>query len=397
MLKGKKILIGITASIAAYKSAVLVRLLKKAGADVKVIMTPASLDFISSLTLSTLSKNPVLSALFDNETWSNHVSLGRWADVMLIAPLSCNSLAKMANGNCDNLLMAVYLSATCPVVVAPAMDEDMWMHPSTQENLLKIKSYGNHLIPVEHGELASGLIGPGRMAEPENIIDWLKNYFEEGLQLKGKNVLITAGPTYEPIDAVRFIGNHSSGKMGIALAVECKRRGANVTLVCGPTAISIPTNISLIKVTTAAEMYNACTDNFDKMDIAIMSAAVADYSIASPAANKIKKASDDLDIHLTKTKDILKSLGEKKGSHQIVVGFALETDHEKENALSKLHSKHADFIVLNSLNDAGAGFGLDTNKVAIFDKSGREFTFDMKSKKEVAFDIINTILNHSYA
>ena len=397
MLKGKKILIGITASIAAYKSAVLVRLLKKAGAEVKVIMTPASLDFISSLTLSTLSKNPVLSALFDNETWSNHVTLGRWADVMLIAPLSCNTLAKMANGNCDNLLMAVYLSATCPVVVAPAMDEDMWIHPSTQENILKIKSYGNHLIPVEHGELASGLIGPGRMAEPENIIDWLKNYFEEGLQLKGKNVLITAGPTYEPIDAVRFIGNHSSGKMGIALAEECKRRGAHVTLVCGPTAIATPANISLIKVNTAAEMYQACMDNFDKMDIAIMSAAVADYSIANPAAKKTKKTTEDLDIHLTKTKDILKSLGEKKGSHQIVVGFALETDHEKENALSKLHSKHADFIVLNSLNDTGAGFGLDTNKVTIFEKSGSEFTFDIKSKKEVASDIINTILNHTYA
>jgi phosphopantothenoylcysteine decarboxylase/phosphopantothenate--cysteine ligase len=392
MLKGKKILLGITASIAAYKSAILVRLLKKAGADVKVIMTPSTRDFISPLTLSTLSKNPVQIDLFENDTWANHVMLGRWADIMLIAPLSCNSLSKMANGICDNMLLAVYLSATCPVVIAPAMDEDMWCHPSTQNNLNKIHSYGNYIIPVDNGELASGLIGPGRMAEPENILNWLDQYFNKDQHLKGKKVLITAGPTQESIDPVRFISNHSSGKMGIALAEECFRRGADVTIVCGPVTNVIDSKIKTIKIKSAAEMLKHCVEEFKNTDIAILSAAVADYTIDSPSEKKIKKSEDEIVLKLSKTKDILKTLGEMKRSNQILVGFALETDHEKENALLKLKSKNADFIVLNSLNDDGVGFGFDTNKITIFDKSGKEFPFNTKSKKDVAVDIVNTII-----
>jgi phosphopantothenoylcysteine decarboxylase/phosphopantothenate--cysteine ligase len=392
MLKGKNILLGITASIAAYKSAILVRLLKKAGADVKVIMTPSTRDFISPLTLSTLSKNPVQIDLFENDTWANHVMLGRWADIMLIAPLSCNSLSKMANGICDNMLLAVYLSATCPVVIAPAMDEDMWCHPSTQNNLNKIHSYGNYIIPVDNGELASGLIGPGRMAEPENILNWLDQYFNKDQHLKGKKVLITAGPTQESIDPVRFISNHSSGKMGIALAEECFRRGADVTIVCGPVTNVIDSKIKTIKIKSAAEMLKHCVEEFKNTDIAILSAAVADYTIDSPSEKKIKKSEDEIVLKLSKTKDILKTLGEMKRSNQILVGFALETDHEKENALLKLKSKNADFIVLNSLNDDGVGFGFDTNKITIFDKSGKEFPFNTKSKKDVAVDIVNTII-----
>jgi len=392
MLKGKKILLGITASIAAYKSAVLVRLLKKAGADVKVIMTPSSRDFISPLTLSTLSKNPVQIDLFDNDTWANHVMLGRWADIMLIAPLSCNSLSKMANGICDNMLLAVYLSATCPVVIAPAMDEDMWCHPSTQNNLNKVQSFGNYTIPVDIGELASGLIGPGRMAEPENILNWLDQYFNKDQDLKEKKVLITAGPTQESIDPVRFISNHSSGKMGIALAEECLRRGADVTMVCGPVTTVIDSKIKTINIKSASEMFEHCIEEFQQTDIAILSAAVADYTIESPSEKKIKKSEDEIILKLSKTKDILKTLGELKRPNQLLVGFALETDQEKENALLKLKSKNADFIVLNSLNDDGVGFGLNTNKITIFDKSGKEFPFNKKSKKEVAVDIINTII-----
>ena len=397
MLKGKKILLGITGSIAAYKSAILVRLLTKAGAEVKVVMTPSSLQFIAPLTLSTLSKNEVLSALSENDSWSNHVMLGRWADLLLIAPLTCNTLSKMASGACDNLLMAVYLSSTCPVVVAPAMDEDMWLHASTKFNIKKIVSFGNQVIPVENGSLASGLNGAGRMAEPENIITWLEEYFNKTTQLSGKNILITAGPTHEAIDPVRFIGNNASGKMGIAIAMECKKRGANVTLVCGPTSENISADINLIRVKTAAEMYEACHQLFSKTDIAIMSAAVADYTIVNPAENKIKKTSDNINIELEKTKDILKSLGEIKKKNQLLVGFALETENEKENAIAKLKSKNADFIVLNSLNDNGAGFGFDTNKITIFDRSENEFQFEIKSKQEVAADIINTILNSSHA
>ena len=397
MLKGKKILLGITGSIAAYKSAILVRLLTKAGAEVKVVMTPSSLQFIAPLTLSTLSKNEVLSALSENDSWSNHVMLGRWADLMLIAPLTCNTLSKMASGACDNLLMAVYLSSTCPVVVAPAMDEDMWLHASTKFNIKKIVSFGDQVIPVENGSLASGLNGAGRMAEPENIITWLEEYFNKTTQLSGKNILITAGPTHEAIDPVRFIGNNASGKMGIAIAMECKKRGANVTLVCGPTSENISADINLIRVKTAAEMYETCHQLFSKTDIAIMSAAVADYTIVNPAENKIKKTSGNINIELEKTKDILKSLGEIKKKNQLLVGFALETENEKENAIAKLKSKNADFIVLNSLNDNGAGFGFDTNKITIFDRSENEFQFEIKSKQEVAADIINTILNSSHA
>ncbi len=397
MLKGKKILLGITGSIAAYKSAILVRLLVKQGAEVKVIMTTAAKDFVTPLSLSTLSKNDVLADITDNDTWANHVMLGRWADVMLIAPLSCNTLAKMANGLCDNLLMAVYLSATCPVVVAPAMDEDMWHHNSTKENLKKITSFNNQIIPVEKGELASGLVGEGRMAEPENIVNWLEIFFSNKLELNGKKVLITAGPTYEAIDPVRFIGNHSSGKMGVAIAEEMKNRGANVTLVLGPSNINVSENIEVIKVKSANEMYEACINHFEKTDIAVMSAAVADYTPVSTASQKIKKNENTFNIELTKTKDILKSLGEKKKNKQLLVGFALETSNEKEYALKKLQTKNADMIVLNSLNDAGAGFGYDTNRITIFDKHNNEYKFDTKSKKEVAIDIVNTIIKLLHA
>jgi phosphopantothenoylcysteine decarboxylase / phosphopantothenate---cysteine ligase len=397
MLQGKKIILGITGSIAAYKAAVLVRLLVKQGAEVKIIMTTAAKDFVTPLSLSTLSKNDVLSDIADNDTWANHVMLGRWADVMLIAPLSCNTLAKMAGGLCDNLLMAVYLSATCPVVVAPAMDEDMWLHSSTKDNLKKISSFNNHIIPVANGELASGLIGEGRMAEPESIVDWLNSFFSNQLELKGKKALVTAGPTYEAIDPVRFIGNHSSGKMGVAIAAELQGRGADVTLVLGPSAVTVPANMEVIRVKSAGEMYDACTSRFDKMDIAVMSAAVADYTPVTIASEKIKKNDGSFTIELTKTKDILKSLGEKKNSKQLLVGFALETNNEKEYALKKLQTKNADLIVLNSLNDAGAGFGYDTNKITIFDREGKEYNFDTKSKKEVAKDIVNTIIKLLHA
>ncbi len=396
MLKGKKILLGITGSIAAYKSAVLLRLLIKSGAEVKVIMTPSALQFIAPLTLSTLSRNEVLSELVDNDSWANHVMLGRWADVMLIAPLSCNSLSKMAQGTCDNLLTAVYLSATCPVVVAPAMDEDMWLHSSTKENIKKVTSYGNAIIPVETGELASGLHGPGRMAEPENIVAWLNDFFKEKKQLTGKKILITAGPTHEAIDPVRFIGNHSSGKMGIALAEECIKRGAIVTLVAGPISESIPSELNLIKVTSAAQMYDACIKEFSTTDIAILSAAVADYTIAAPSASKIKKQEGELVLSLEKTKDILKELGVHKKPSQFLVGFALETDNETENAINKLRDKKADMIVLNSLKDTGAGFGSSNNKITIFDKKGGEFAFDIKSKKLVAADIIDYVIKLSH-
>jgi phosphopantothenoylcysteine decarboxylase / phosphopantothenate---cysteine ligase len=396
MLQGKKVLLGITGSIAAYKTAALVRLLVKQGADVKIIMTPAAADFVTPLTLATLSKNEVLSEIASNSTWANHVMLGRWADIMLIAPLSCNTLAKMANGQCDNLLLAVYLSATCTVVAAPAMDEDMWLHPATKNNLLKIAGFGNHIIPVANGELASGLTGEGRMAEPENIVQWLDDFFLHQNDLKGKKVLVTAGPTYEAIDPVRYISNHSTGKMGIAIAEEMYNRGAAVTLVLGPTSVTVKPGIRIIKVRSAQQMYEACVSAFDTADIAVMSAAVADYTPVTAAAEKIKKNEAVFSIPLTRTKDILKTLGEKK-QHQLLVGFALETNNEKEYALKKLHAKNADFIVLNSLNDAGAGFGHDTNKITIFDKQGNEYPFAVKTKKEVAADIVNTIIKALHA
>jgi len=397
VLKGKKIIIGITGSIAAYKAVYLVRLLAREGAEVKVILTPAAKDFVSPLTLSTLSKNPVLSDLFDEESWSNHVMLGRWADLMLIAPLSCNTLSKMANGSCDNLLLAVYLSATCPVVVAPAMDEDMWLHPSTQSNLERIASFGNRVIPVGRGELASGLEGEGRMAEPEQIIDYINSHFFLPKPLKGKKALVTAGPTYEPIDPVRFIGNHSSGKMGVEIAEELYRQGAEVTLVLGPSPITgFSPAINVKKVTTAGEMMIEAESAFNNSDIAVMAAAVADYQPAKRAEQKIKKKETTLTLELVKTPDILKSLGEHKKPGQVLVGFALETGNGEMYAQEKLRSKNADMIVLNSLADAGAGFGLDTNKITIFDKSGQQFGYDVKPKKEVAKDIVETIIRQYY-
>jgi len=398
MTKGKKILLGISGSIAAYKAIYLVRLLIKSGAEVKVVMSPSAKDFVSTLTLSTLSHNPVLVDLFDEQSWANHVMLGRWADLMLMAPLSCNSLSKMAHGQCDNLLLATYLSATCPVVVAPAMDEDMWHHPATQQNLQRLQSFGNTIIPVDHGELASGLFGDGRMAEPEAIIKFLDDNFFLELSLRDKKALVTAGPTYEAIDPVRFIGNHSSGKMGIAIAKELSRRGADVSLVLGPTSQKIAANgIRLIRVNSAEEMYNACHEAFGKTDLAVMSAAVADYTPVNKAAQKIKKTENNLTLELTKTKDILKSLGAIKTKNQVLVGFALETMNEKEYAQKKLVEKNADLIVLNSLNDSGAGFGHDTNKVTIFKKSGEEVQFETKSKDEVAKDIVDVIIKSFYA
>jgi phosphopantothenoylcysteine decarboxylase/phosphopantothenate--cysteine ligase len=397
MFQDKKILLAITGSIAAYKSILLIRLLVKAGAEVKVVMTPAAKDFVSPLTLSTLSKGPVVSDLFNNESWSNHVMLGRWADVMVIAPLSCNTLGKMAHGLCDNMLLATYLSATCPVVLVPAMDEDMWHHPTTKSNLEKVASFGNKIIPVEKGELASGLYGDGRMAEPETIFAFIEENFFLNKDLAGKKALVTAGPTFEPIDPVRFIGNHSSGKMGVAICRELARRGAEVHLILGPSSIPVDEDrIHLHKVQTAEQMYETCLEMFPKADITIMSAAVADYTPVNAYHEKIKKSSDTFTVELTKTKDILKSLGEKKYNGQILVGFALETTNEREYALNKLKSKNADMIVLNSLNDEGAGFGYDTNKITIFEKSGKEISYDRKPKQQVAKDIVDRIVNMLY-
>lgn len=392
MLSGKKILIGITGSIAAYKTPLIVRLLIKAGAEVKLIMTPASKDFVSKLTLSTLSKNPVLTDLFDEQSWSNHVELGRWADVMLVAPLSCNTLSKMATGQCDNLLLAVYLSSTCPVMVAPAMDEDMWHHSTTKNNLNLLKQYGVKVLNVGHGELASGLVGEGRMAEPEEIVEELETFFRTSQQLKNKKVLVTAGPTYEAIDPVRFIGNHSSGKMGFAIAEEMASRGAEVTLISGPVSLKTKSkNVNLVSVVSAEEMYEKCVANSD-YDVAVMAAAVADYTPSTVADQKIKKNGDELNLSLKKTKDILGTLGKIKKDDQVLVGFALETENETANAQKKLNEKNADIIVLNSLNDEGAGFKTDTNKVSLFFKNGTQKQIDLKSKTALAKDIVDSIL-----
>lgn len=394
MLNGKKILLGVTGSIAAYKAAVLTRLMVKEGAQVKVIMSPAAHDFITPLTLSTLSKNPVLTEFIKDNSgqWNNHVELGLWADVMLIAPASANTLAKMATGQCDNLLLAVYLSARCPVFVAPAMDLDMLVHGSTKNNFQTLRSYGNHFIEPAHGELASGLIGKGRMAEPEEIVEHLRKHFSEG-KLAGKKTLITAGPTYEAIDPVRFIGNHSSGKMGFAIAERLAAEGANVTLVTGPTQQhTTNTNIHVIRVTSAEEMYTACSSIFPSSDITVLSAAVADYKPVHKADQKIKKKEDTLVLELTKTKDIAASLGKLKQPGQVLVGFALETEQEQANALKKLESKNFDLIVLNSLNDTGAGFGFDTNKITIIDRNQQVQKFELKSKNEVAADIVKAII-----
>lgn len=398
MINDKKILLGITGSIAAYKSILLVRQLVKSGAEVKIILTPSAKDFVSPLTLSTISRNAVHIELFEEDSWANHVMLGRWADIMIIAPLTCNTLAKMATGLCDNLLLATYLSATCPVVVAPAMDADMWQHPTTKENLHKLASFGNMIIPVDNGELASGLFGEGRMAEPENIIKFVEGVFSGVRDLDGQRVLVTAGPTHEAIDPVRFIGNRSSGKMGVAIAEDMAGRGAEVYLVLGPSILDVTRpGITVIKVQSAAEMYNACIEQFADCDIAIMSAAVADYTPAAISAEKIKKKSQSLTIELSPTRDILYELGQNKKTGQLVVGFALETSNEKEYAKIKLAKKNADMIVLNSLNDEGAGFGHDSNKITIFEKDGSEIAYERKDKKQVATDIVDRIVKMLYA
>jgi phosphopantothenoylcysteine decarboxylase/phosphopantothenate--cysteine ligase len=394
MLKDKKILLGICGSIASYKSAILTRLLVKSGANVKIIMTSDATHFITPLTLSTLSKNPVLTEYFKPDTgeWNSHVDLGLWADFMLIAPASANTLAKFAHGICDNLLTATYLSAKCPVYIAPAMDLDMWKHQSTQDNIAKIKSYGNIIINPAHGELASGLIGEGRMSEPEDIHDFLQQELKKKLPLKNKKALVTAGPTYEAIDPVRFIGNHSSGKMGYALAEELSLLGADVTLISGPTSLTVSKYINRIDVTTAEEMYKETRKYFPETDITIMSAAVADYRPKSVADQKIKKESGEFNIDLVKTTDILNSLGEIKKSNQILIGFALETTDEEANAIKKVRKKNLDFIVLNSLKDKGAGFKGDENKITIIDKDLRKEAFPIKTKKEVAKDICKKIV-----
>jgi phosphopantothenoylcysteine decarboxylase/phosphopantothenate--cysteine ligase len=393
MLHGKKILLGITASIAAYKSILLVRLLVKAGAEVQVVMTPAAKEFVSPLVLATLSRNKVMVSLSEADEWSNHVMLGRWADVFVIAPLSCNTLAKMAGGLCDNLLLATYLSATCPVVVAPAMDEDMWQHPATRKNLEQLRLYDNHIIPVAKGELASGLYGDGRMAEPEHIVTYLKESCFRKEILKGKKALVTAGPTYEAIDPVRFISNHSSGKMGFALAEALYEQGADVTLVTGPTQLQTAyQGIRTVKVVSANEMLSAVSEIFADSDITIMSAAVADYTPSEKAAEKIKKETGTLTLELNKTTDILKTLGQKKRAGQVLAGFALETHNEKEYAKGKLESKNLDMIVLNSLRDKGAGFGTDTNQVTVLDREGEEKVVSLRSKKEVADQVVSFII-----
>lgn len=394
MLKGKHIIIGVTGSIAAYKAANLIRLLKKEECDVKVIMTPLAKEFITPLTLATLAKNPILVDFFnpENGDWNSHVDLGLWADAYLIAPASANTMGKMANGIADNLLLTTYLSARCPVFIAPAMDLDMFQHPATQANIQKLRSYGNHVIEPTAGELASGLVGKGRMEEPEQIVDYLSSYFDLKKKLNGKTCLVNAGPTFEQIDPVRFIGNNSTGKMGYAIAQELANRGAQVELVSGPTHETIThTNVTLTRVTTAAEMATVCMEKFKTAEIAILSAAVADFTPINKASEKIKREKENYTIELKPTTDIAAELGKVKRNNQILVGFALETNNEEANAKSKLERKNLDFIVLNSLQDKGAGFGGDTNKIKIYCKDGEVFSFDLKSKKEVAADIIDTI------
>ena len=396
VLSGKKILLGVSGGIAAYKTANLVRLFIKAGAQVQVVMSPASLHFVTPLTLATLSKNPVYFTFYNEEEatgeWNNHVELGLWADLMLVAPATANTLSKMANGNCDNLLIATYLSAKCPVYFAPAMDLDMYKHPSTLDSFHKLKSFGNIIIPAESGELASGLSGEGRMAEPENIVAFLENDLLERLPLKGKKILITAGPTYEAIDPVRFIGNHSSGKMGFDIANEAANKGAEVILVSGPTHLNVQnSSIKLIRVTSAQDMYDACHEYYNNVDVAIAAAAVADYRPKNVADQKIKKNEATFSIELEKTKDILASLGEQK-KKQFLIGFALETENEIEHAKQKIQKKNLDLIVLNSLNDKGAGFGLPTNKVTFISKDFIVEPKELKSKEEVAQDIINKVI-----
>lgn len=396
-LQGKHIILGICGGIAAYKSVTLLRLLIKAGAEVQVVITPAGKEFITPVTLSALSQKPVVSEFFSANTgeWHSHVDLGLWADCMVIAPATASSIGKMAHGIADNMLITTYLSAKSPVFIAPAMDLDMMAHPSTQANISLLRSYGNHIIEPESGELASGLVGKGRMEEPEKIVDVLREFFETGQEMKGKKVLITAGPTYERIDPVRFIGNYSSGKMGYSLAEECASRGADVTIVSGPVSITTDNpSVKVIKVESAKDMLAACEEEFPLTDVAIMCAAVADYAPKHCAETKIKREHQEIPvIELVKNPDIAATLGSKKTDSQFLVGFALETDHESDNATEKLRRKNLDMIVLNSMCDKGAGFGTDTNKVTIFTHDERK-DYPLKPKREVAKDIVDAIISH---
>lgn len=394
MLKGKHIILGVTGSIAAYKAATLTRLLVKEGASVKVVMTPLAKEFITPLTMATLSKSPIMVDFYnpENGDWNSHVDLGLWADLYLIAPASANTIGKMAGGIADNLLLTTYLSAKCPVMVAPAMDLDMYKHPATQRNLKVLQSFGNIIIEPESGELASGLIGKGRMEEPERIVAFITDYFARQADFKGKKVVVTAGPTYEKIDPVRFIGNYSSGKMGLAIAEELAGRGAEVVLVCGP--VNLKTShpaIRRVDVESAAQMYEVTSKEFVNSDAAVLSAAVADFTPKEKADHKIKRGKDDLLLELLPTKDIAAELGRIKTVSQLLVGFALETNDEEMNALSKMQRKNLDMIVLNSLNDKGAGFSVDTNKVTILDKAGDKTVYELKTKVEVAKDIVDQI------
>lgn len=393
-LSGKKIIIGITGSIAAYKSAELCRLLVKEGAEVKAVMTTAAFNFITPLTISTLTRQPVLSGLIaDDASWNNHVELGLWADLMLIAPASANTIAKCAQGLCDNLLNAVYLSVRCPVMIAPAMDHDMYLHPSTQQNIVQLRKNGNLIIGPVSGELASGLIGEGRMEEPEIILQQVHEFFEAGSQLRGKRILVSAGPTREYIDPVRYISNESSGKMGFAIAKELSKRGAEVTLVAGPNNLEKPSNLHYISVSTSQDMHDECMQAFNESDIGIMSAAVADFSPETSEAQKIKKAAGVNAIRLKPTVDILAEMGKAKKEKQLLVGFALETEDALKNGMDKLHRKNLDLIVVNSLEDEGAGFGGDENKVTLIDKQNNVTRFELKSKAEVARDIVDKIIS----
>lgn len=390
-MNGKKVILGISGSIAAYKAAFLTRLLIKAGAEVQVLMTEAATQFISPLTLSTLSKRTVHTQVSAEESWNNHVEMGLWADVMLVAPATATTLGKMANAICDNIIVATYLSARCPICVAPAMDLDMWHHPATQHNTQRLLSYGNHLIPVGHGELASGLVGDGRMAEPPDILDYLQDLLSVNDVWRGKKVLITAGPTHEPLDPVRYLGNRSSGKMGVAIAKAAAARGAEVQLILGPSNLSDPAEVSTTRVQTAQEMYEVAQRHFPDTDVAIMAAAVADYRPKHASAQKIKKKSDALTLELVPNPDIAASLGQQKKPGQILVGFALETTDGLSHAQGKLRRKNLDLIVLNSLADPGAGFQHDTNKVSIIGRNNKTTDFELKSKREVAMDILDAI------
>jgi len=395
-LAGKHIILGVTGSIAAYKAAILTRLLIKEGAEVKVIMTPHAKEFITPLTLATLSKNPILVDFFNPENggWNSHVDLGLWADLFLIAPASANTMAKMASGVADNLLLTTYLSARCPVMLAPAMDMDMYSHPATQKNIQILKSYGNIFVEAATGELASGLSGKGRMEEPENILQHVVNLFFAANRFNGYKVLITSGPTYEPIDPVRFIGNYSSGKMGTAIATAIAQQGAQVTFITGPAAVEPQhPSVKIVRVKTASEMLEQAKNEFDSCQVAILAAAVADFAPANTSTDKIKRGKENLDLQLEPTTDIAETLGKMKRQNQIIVGFALETHNEVENAIDKLTRKNLDIIVLNSLNDAGAGFGHNTNKITLIDRNGKQKSFELKPKSEVAQDIANAIID----